>query len=582
MIEELLDLLPESFLNEESGLLEALKTSGSKVLRARLLTAKQLLTTAKSRLQSTRKLDSNTGASMTDVKTIFSEKKFPSFIANHSVFKTIKNVEKVFPEIGLPNTEKEIEVDNKKEALAAANALLIEMRALLDKRLRTIDKFSKKKPDAIGKRRSVKLNRVNKLLSLIRDSIADKKCLVINNGRVTLNLPSDILDLDGKVAFKSGEGILRVYNKLNDILREGHFLAMTKIDTTHSFKEFSSKNVPALKYKVRFSSDGAEGLWDIATMSMRGISSCQSWASAGGGHSSHVVGSCVDPFTGIIYLTNGGKFNDYGSKMIRRCVVRFLVNNKTKVPFIGLEHMYPSMEQGALDAFTGFLKERTDNKFDVVYLEKGKYYNSYVPMSKVVAKLTAADQPYRDSGIGYGDGKSGIGYDYEFNDRLNRICIAFSSKVMTTARAMKLATIPEDSRKPFSRFRNQTNAGYYVQVDLSSMIQASFANTKRNSKVFSEACLKDCLEKFVADKLEEKLFNTLKTSASKVLATGFLCYGYDTTSVKETISDDVLKELARLSVAKLLPYFEKEIAKIKVMAVVKENKTMTNIYSRFC
>ena len=38
------------------------------------------------------------------------------------------------------------------------------------------------------------------------------------------------------------------------------------------------KNSRSLKdYKIVFSSNGKEGLWDIATMSARGITSCQGW-----------------------------------------------------------------------------------------------------------------------------------------------------------------------------------------------------------------------------------------------------------------------------------------------------------------
>ncbi len=308
---------------------------------------------------------------MTATKTIFSEKKFPSFITGHAIFKSFKEVRKVFPEIGLPNTEKEIEVDNKKEAKDAATYLLNEIKDRIDRRLLSINKYAVKK-DSMGKKRKKKLNNAQHLLTSVKTNITKAKngFLTENNGRITLNLPTDIADAEDKMAFKGGEGLFRVYNKLNETLRAGHFLAMPKLEDLNTFKEFSAKNVPALKYKVRFASDGSEGAWDIATMSMRGINSCQTW---GGGNSTHIVGSIVDPFTGIIYLTNGGKFNEHGSKMIRRCVVRFVVDEKKKVPYLALERMYPAMEKGCLDAFIAFLKERTDNKFDVIYLDSHNY-----------------------------------------------------------------------------------------------------------------------------------------------------------------------------------------------------------------
>lgn len=508
---------------------------------------------------------------MSDVKTIFAEKKFPSFITTHSVFRSFKEVRKVFPEIGLPNTEKEIEVDNKKEAEASAQMLVTEIQGMIDKRLRTINKFAAKKisgdPEApekklMGKKRKRKLENAVKLLTEIRDQILKSKgkFLVTNNGRVTLNLPKDVLDIEDKVAFKTGEGLFRVYNKLNDVLREGHFLAMTKLEDLIQFKEFSAKNVPALKYKVRFASDGSEGAWDIATMSMRGVSSCQSWASAGGvnhGTFTHIVGSIVDPFTGIIYLTSGAKFNEHGTKMIRRCIVRFMVDEKARTPFIALERMYPAMEKPALDAFIAFLKERTDNKFEVVYLPDGRK-QGYVPLSKIVGTLSAQDQPYRDSQVPYKQDVNDVQgrLRQTLAPKLEAIYAAHASKVVAAARAMKVGSIPEDSKNAFKALRGTDytwDCSYNLYQDLIADIKDFFDKRKAETYEDMDLFLRDGLEAFMTEALEERIFRVVKKSAADRIHKS-----------RGQVADAVIKTLSKAATEKMKTFLESEINKIKI------------------
>jgi len=511
---------------------------------------------------------------MSDVKTIFAEKKFPLFITTHSVFRTFKEVRKVFPEIGLPNTEKEIEVDNKKEAEASAQMLVAEIQAMIDKRLRTINKFAAKKAATIdaedtdkkkpmGKRRKRKLENVVKLLTEIRDEILKSKgkFLITNNGRVTLNIPKDVSDIDDKVAFKTGEGLFRVYNKLNEVLREGHFLAMTKLEDLAQFKDFSAKNVPALKYKVRFASDGSEGAWDIATMSMRGVSSCQSWANgAHHGTFTHIVGSIVDPFTGIIYLTSGAKFNEHGTKMIRRCVVRFMVDEETKNPFIALERMYPAMEKPALDAFMDFLRERTDNKFDVVYLPEGRK-QGYVPLSKIVGTLSAQDQPYRDSQVPYKQDVNDVQgrLRQTLTPKLEAIYAAHASKVVAAARAMKVGSVPEDSKNAFKALRGTDynwDCSYNLYQDLMADIREFFEKRKIETYEDSELYLKEGLEAFMTEGLEERIFRVVKKSARDRIHKS-----------RGQVADEVIAALSKTSTEKMKVFLEGEIKKIKKIKI---------------
>lgn len=512
---------------------------------------------------------------MSDVKKIFKEKKFPSFIANHSIFHQFKEIKKVFPEIGLPNTEKEIEVDNRKEAKAVAGQVLAEINQMIDNRLRTINKYGTKKSDAMGNKRKKKLENINLLLTAVKEGLGRKRndFIVDNNGRITLNLPSDIVDAEGKVIFKQGEGLFRVYNKLNEVLRGGHFLAMEKLENLPQFKEFSSKNVPSLKYKVCFSSDGSTGAWDIATMSMRGISSCQTWGSA---NSTHVVGSVVDPFTAIIYLTNGSNPTEYGSKMIRRCIVRFMVDEKKKLPFIALERMYPSQDNAALETFISFLKEATDNKFEVVYIPGStKVYNgSYVPMSRIVSQLSAYDQPYRDSGVAYKADVTDIqrSLRHRVQERISSTSEAIAAKTLAAARAIKIGSIPVEDRKSFKSLRGTNysmDLSYYLYDAVLADIK-KFLTERIDKYTDGDLFAKESLEALLASGIETRLTGILKSFMKGTPVYDYyggkeLFYGKIEKQTQIKLSEGTIKTFAAAGAEKINAYLTAEIAKIKIL-----------------
>src|SRR5258708_2077968 len=512
---------------------------------------------------------------MSNINQIFSDKKFPAFITSHSIFQAFKEVRKVFPEIGLPNSEAEIEVDNKKEARDAANNLVSEIKYLVDERITTLHNYCSKKSDTIGPKRKKKLENVNKLLGAVKTTLtrSKSKCLKLQRGKITLNLPQNILDIEDKIIFKSGEGLFRIYNKLNDILRDGHFLPMEKYESLEEFKEFSSKNVPALKYKVRFSSDGSDGMWDIATMSMRGITSCQSWDSV---NSSHIIGSVVDPFTAIIYLTSGAKYNDLGDKMIRRCVVRFMVDEKKKIPFIGLEKMYPSMEKGALNAFIGFLKTRTDNKFNVVYLPEMRKTSVYIPMSKVVKELKQPNYPYRDSEVEYKtDISSKDSIREQVREKLETIGINVAAKTITAARSMRLTDIPVGSKSTFKVLRGTdyySDHSFYLIRCIQAEVKKFFDNISMDKYTNKAAFLKSAIELLLADKLEDRLFDAINSVLSMYI------YG----SSYSKIDDVVIRKLAKLSCEKISAYLLTELKKIRVVETKtpEVNHPATAIYMK--
>ena len=153
------------------------------------------------------------------------------------------------------------------------------------------------------------------------------------------------------------------------------------------YSEYITENVPNNKLKIVFSADGADGAWDIATMSMRGVKSCQSWD---GEYKHCTIGSVIDPFVGIIYLTSGAKFSDKGSRMIRRCVVRFVIDGKSHQPYILLDHMYPSIDTATINRFKKFLKSKTGDKFDVQYAPNSEHktlQDTYLPLNDIRKKL---------------------------------------------------------------------------------------------------------------------------------------------------------------------------------------------------
>lgn len=167
---------------------------------------------------------------MASTKDIVAGKKYPTWISNHKVFKSNEKINKVFPEIGLPNTEIETEIDNSKEILDSASNLLNQIYEVMGKRFTNLGKFSKKKTEEekLTAKRSKKVENCRHILQTIREELhkSPKKFIVNNKGKITLNLPADVKDMDGNVVLKSGEGLFRAYNKINEVF----FVADTSVN----------------------------------------------------------------------------------------------------------------------------------------------------------------------------------------------------------------------------------------------------------------------------------------------------------------------------------------------------------------
>lgn len=180
-------------------------------------------------------------------------------------------------------------------------------------------------------------------------------------------------------------------------------MAINIVDAARFYKfRFKNKNL-----KIVFSSDQLEGAWDIATMSMRGIHSCMRWDS---GKMSNLVGSVIDPCCGIIYITDDSEYGNYGSRMLYRSVVRYVVHQKFG-PAIFLERSYAG--DAAHDdnentwyminfLFASILHKQTGLPIILPFTSEDNHVireSAFIPESTTIKKSSYSS--YRDSGISY-------------------------------------------------------------------------------------------------------------------------------------------------------------------------------------
>lgn len=327
----------------------------------------------------------------TSIKDVFRDRPYPRWITGHAIFEKERTIQKVFPSIGLPNCTDNQMVDNSDAARRSAASLLTTIQSNLLTRVERLSGFGSAS-QKIGKARRTELTNISELLGNVAALIGANKeaCTVVSGTKITLKLPADVcLTGKAKPTFRAEQGILRVYGQLNDMLARQKFARMPAIDQQDSFKQFSVDNMPARAYQIRFSSSGPDGVWDIATMSQRGIKTCQSWDE--GQYKHCVIGSMIDPFVGIIYLTDGKSGPKYGCQMLKRCIVRYVVDAKKRTPYLSLDSMYPSFDTQVLNRFIAFLKQRVGEKISVEYgpylYGKEAYQTSYIPLTKVRKRL---------------------------------------------------------------------------------------------------------------------------------------------------------------------------------------------------
>lgn len=335
-----------------------------------------------------------------------SNNKVPKWLAQHPVLKKIKTTSKIFPLIGLSNFSQEVDLNNTDEI----SKIIYGLTGEIDNQC-----YRMRDCSAYG---SPAYNQIHAIVTLgIQDQCARPELKTQYLTKGGLYLARDIVYEDIVFA-KAGESLFKVYNKCCTLVQKlcTKFRAVP-LEKMNNFKLYSSLNLKK-KFRVVFSSDGQDGAWDIITMSERGISSCQRW---NGEYKRCLVGSLLDPYTGIMYLTTGGKV-PLGTSMVRRCIVRFCIDSNTQKPCLVLEYMYPGESSTVRNLFKKLLSEKVGLGYSVI--DNAQVNNNhYVPFGKVTAllsthlksvKIRSASKvnengqhnlnrifPYRDKFIGY-------------------------------------------------------------------------------------------------------------------------------------------------------------------------------------
>lgn len=317
----------------------------------------------------------------------FNSEKYPNFIRKSIFLKVHNKPEKVFSRIGLSNCEialssiklscsivQEIKVDNiQAEINKAINSLPLEEES---------NDFS---------------DDLSYLTSVIDDCICDNDYTVRYTGFSCIKIKND------------SEDVFSVFKKLQTYAKQNNIKVLQiykdKKPTINNICPFKDKNL-----KLCFSSDGNKGYWDTATMSMRGISSCMRWRSD---HAISLVGTLIDPYAAIIYITNGKETN-YGKNMLARAVVRF-VSKRNGNPALLIEEVYTksSNKIDISNMFKSFLSQKTNLPIVNTNNEDNEnWYDYSIPITdstKDIIDTLGCDYDgggilsYRDSGIEYGN-----------------------------------------------------------------------------------------------------------------------------------------------------------------------------------
>jgi hypothetical protein len=192
-----------------------------------------------------------------------------------------------------------------------------------------------------------------------------------------------------------------------ELLHEAYSIADNGLDTYRgsaaAVEQLRDLLYGVSKRKIVFSYDP----WDIATMSMRGVDSCQAWNRK---QKYHLVGSIVDPNCAVIYLTNGKK-TKYGEEMLARSVVRIVYNSrsKTKTPALYVESAYrgdylSGENETYTEKFVQFLQRKLRGKRTRVLHPGSAYSHKYViPTTKSIKAIPAEHRSYLDSDVVYDD-----------------------------------------------------------------------------------------------------------------------------------------------------------------------------------
>lgn len=338
-------------------------------------------------------------------------KQYPEFIRTNKVIQAFEKQEKVFHKIGLRNcsgvfTLGKYEEDAIDDYLDKLQQLLINEVAIQED-TSGIDGYGIPYFDCNGDNKRAFRNAASILTEAIEKdpaSFVSKK-----RGKISLALPFEFKTTwqtypKGHDLFKAIQSLIS-NSTVNTLDR-----MKSLFDEHNSFDHVLKKN----GLRIVFSGNGGKGLWDLATMSMRGINSCQKWGNV---HANALVGSLIDPYAGIIYVTDNKKLS-HGINMIRRSVVRFVVHKTSRRPAVMIERVYPHDYDGGMGdpityfAFGNFIERKTKGKFTIICGEnRAEAQKYFIPLTEPVNKLIATSSErnilsdrelsYRDSKIQY-------------------------------------------------------------------------------------------------------------------------------------------------------------------------------------
>lgn len=231
----------------------------------------------------------------------------PEWFKEHDFFKSNHTIKKAFPYFGLPNMQEEIEVPLNAEAVkAAAYELSLSISGEID-------------------RLCVRLSEKNRLLMNEISYHLRRSITVIENNKASIKIHQD-LKFDDKIIFKKNQSLFKAYGYVKDIFDEEK-ISLARLEDFHYFKQFSQLNGGG-KLNICFHSDGLDGLWELATISMRGIKSCQSWENP---QSRGLIGSVTNRFVGVVSIISKNKKTDYGYEHLSRALVRVCSDKDGKI-----------------------------------------------------------------------------------------------------------------------------------------------------------------------------------------------------------------------------------------------------------
>jgi hypothetical protein len=300
--------------------------------------------------------------------TSLQDQKYPEFIRNSMIIKAYPEPKKVFPYIGLKNQEISLSKIEIEPSSISIEDILQKVYDNTHTAYEAIGKFICKNP---AHKSIDRCNELREDIGSILDSLAnaidsdyDRKRW-LKKSKNTYSIIFNPQYHDGFHILPSsvvGQSLLSLLERVKTLLEP--FKITLNIPDLVLCNTTADKLLDKKSLKLVFSSDGPQGMWDIATMSQgRGIMSCMNWSSD---RATSLLGSMVDPFAGIIYITDGSKTKN-GYKMLYRSVVRLTEGDKKTIL---IERIYKGAKvSGDLrkvqQIFIAFIRQITKGKIEV-------------------------------------------------------------------------------------------------------------------------------------------------------------------------------------------------------------------------